>query len=182
MKRLEIREIGPEKIINISNRNTTVRMDEYLMSLPKDVIGKIMMDRGAVMELMGRLKATLNAEYIGVYGGFLNGKLISYVSLAGDKSVTDGSDKAKIPEIQIEVLPEYHGQGFGSELLKRVIRLAHDEFGIDRFKYVVNPVNTVSIALVEKLGGVLQEPKNYAEEMLLKTYVLSAEVPGVQGE
>ncbi|MBQ5797379.1 MAG: hypothetical protein IIW15_05050, partial [Firmicutes bacterium] len=59
---------------------------------------------------------------------------------------------------------------------------AHDEFGIDRFKYVVNPANKASIALVEKLGGVLQEPKSYAEEMLLKTYVLSAEVPGVQGE
>ena len=173
MKRLEIREIGPEKIINISNRNTTVRMDEYLMSLPKDVIGKIMMDRGAVMELMGRLKATLNAEYIGVYGGFLEDGLIGYVSLARCDDM---------PEIQIEVLPEYHGQGFGSELLKRVVRLAHDEFGIDRFKYVVNPANTVSIALVETLGGVLQEPKNYAEEMLLKTYVLSAEEPGVQGE
>ena len=182
MKRLEIREIGPEKIINISNRNTTVRMDEYLMSLPKDVIGKIMMDRGAVMELMGRLQETLDAEYIGVYGGFLNGKLISYVSLAGDKSVTDGSDEAKIPEIQIEVLPEYHGQGFGYEMLSRVVRLAHDELGIETFKYVVNPANTVSIALVEKVGGVLQEPKSYAEEMLLKTYVLSDEAYDVRGE
>ena len=172
MKRLEIREIGPEKIINISNRNTTVRMDEYLMSLPKDVIGKIMMDRGAVMELMGRLEATLNAEYIGVYGGFLEDGLIGYVSLARCDDM---------PEIQIELLPEYHGQGLGYEMLNQVVRLAHDEFGIETFKYVVNPANKASIALVEKVGGVLQEPKSYAEEMLLKTYVLPAEVPGVHG-
>ncbi|MBO5667267.1 MAG: GNAT family N-acetyltransferase, partial [Firmicutes bacterium] len=121
MKRLEIRKIGPEKIMTIANRNTTVRMDEYLMSLPKEVMAKIMQEPAAVMELMGRLQATLDAEYLCVYGGFLSGTLIAYVSLTKDP---------KAPEIQIEVLPEYHGQGFGCEMLEFVIRSAFEEFGV----------------------------------------------------
>ena len=167
--RLKIQEISEKEIHIISSQNTTVRMDEYLMSLPKDVIGKIMMDREAVMELMGRLQETLEAEYIGVYGGFLDTRLIGYVSLARCKDM---------PEIQIEILPEYHGQGYGSELLNQVVLKAFEDFCIDRFKYVVNPSNKASIALVERLGGILQVPKSYAEEMLLKTYILSAEVLG----
>lgn len=164
-----IQKVEAEEIKKISSQNTTVRMDEYLMSLPKEVIGKIMMDRGAVIELMGRLQTTLESEYLCVYGGFLDDELVGYVTLT---RCTD------MPEIQIEVLPEYHGQGFGHEMLCQVIRLAYDELGVEMFKYVVNPANRASIALVERLGGILQAPKSYAEEMLLKTYILSAEVLG----
>ena len=98
-----------------------------------------------------------------VYGGFLNGKMIAYVSLACCED---------LPEIQIEVLPEYQGQGFGYEMLERTIRMAFEELGVTNLKYVVIPSNLPSIALVETLGGVLQEPKSYAEEMLLQTYVI----------
>ena len=163
MSRLTICEIDPKDMKRISEQNTTVRLDEYLMSLSKDVIAKIMQDQAAVLELIGRLQKTLDAEYLKVYGGFLNGKLIAYVSLACCED---------LPEIQIEVLPEYQGQGFGYEMLERAIRMAFEELALTKLKYVVIPSNLPSIALVEKLGGVLQEPKSYAEEMLLRTYVI----------
>ena len=95
-----------------------------------------------------------------VYGGFLNGKLIAYVSLACCEDM---------PEIQIEVLPEYQGQGFGYEMLERAIRMAFEELAVTKLKYMVIPSNLPSIALVEKMGAVLQKPKSYAEDMLLKT-------------
>ncbi|MBR4074800.1 MAG: GNAT family N-acetyltransferase, partial [Firmicutes bacterium] len=123
----------------------------------------IMQDQAAVLELIGRLQTTLDAEYLKVYGGFLNGELIAYVSLACCED---------LPEIQIEVLPEHQGRGFGYEMLERTIRMAFETLDVEKLKYVVLPSNLPSIALVEKLGGVLQKPKSYAEEMLLKTYVI----------
>ena len=163
MPKLTICEIDPKNMKCISERNSTVRLDEYLMSLSKDVIAKIMQDQAAVLELIGSLQKTLDAEYLKVYGGFLNGKLIAYVSLACCEDM---------PEIQIEVLPEYQGQGFGYEMLERAIRMAFEELAVTKLKYMVIPSNLPSIALVEKMGGVLQKPKSYAEDMLLKTYVI----------
>jgi len=163
MPKLTICEIDPKDMKCISERNTTVRLDEYLLSLSKEVIAKVMQDQAAVLELIGRLQKTLDAEYLKVYGGFLNGDLIAYVSLARCEDM---------PEIQIEVLPEYQGKGFGTEMLKHSVKLAFEELAVTKLKYVVIPSNLPSIALVETLGGVLQEPKSYAEEMLLKTYVI----------
>ena len=163
VERLTICEIDLQDSKRISEQNTTTRLDEYLMSLSKDVVAKIMQDQAAVLELIGRLHRTLDAKYLRVYGGFLKDELIAYVSLACCEDM---------PEIQIEVLPGYQGRGFGYEMLERAIRMAFEEFALTKLKYVVIPSNLPSIALVEKLGGVLQEPKSYAEEMLLRTYVI----------
>lgn len=44
------------------------------------------------------------------------------------------------------------------------------ETGYCRFHYAVMPDNAASIALVEKVGGILQPLKSEAERLLFKTY------------
>ncbi len=170
--RLCIRVIQPEEIKKITERNQTTRLDEYLKSLSKEEITKIMADQSAVFDIIQRLQSLLDTEYSAVYGGFYNGELISYVALTEIIDSTEGK-KTNTAEIHVEVLPEYHGQGFGFEMLSRVIEMVFSETVYPFLNYTVIPSNVVSIALVEKLGGVLQEPKSYAEEMLLRTYHLN---------
>ena len=54
VERLTICEIDLKDSKRISEQNTTTRLDEYLISLSKDVVAKIMQDQAAVLELIGK--------------------------------------------------------------------------------------------------------------------------------
>lgn len=161
--RLVLGAITLEEAQEISENNSTATVNEYLESLSKDEVSKIMDDREGFQNIIRRLGMLLNTEQYALYGGWLNHKLIGYVSLV----ICD-----EIPELQIEVLPEYQGKGLGYELLEKVKRSIFEVREYPYLKYVVIPSNQSSIALVEKLGGVLQESESYAEGRLLKIYHL----------
>ena len=98
-----------------------------------------------------------------IYGVWLDSTLIGYIGL---KDPTDA-----IPEIQIEFAPEYHRQGYGYEALCKMV----DQFfamGYQCLRYVVVPANKASVALVEKVGGQLQQPNTEIERVLFRTYFI----------
>jgi RimJ/RimL family protein N-acetyltransferase len=77
---------------------------------------------------------------------------------------------AKVPELQIEIAPDYQGKGYGYEFLKAVLRSVFKKHGYDAIRYTVLPSNGASIALVRKVDAILQNPASEAERILIKTY------------
>ena len=163
MKRLDIQGCSAEQIKSITERNTTVRLEEHLASLSEEVIANIMADQMSVMALIVRLEQLVDSPYSIMYGGWYQGEMIAYVAF---------TEMEACAEVHVEVLPEYQGQGFASELLSRTVEMIFSENRYPYLQYTVIPSNLPSIALVEKLGGALQKPASYVEEMLLKTYVI----------
>ena len=56
------------------------------------------------------------------------------------------------PDLGYALLPAHTGQGFACEAARAVIADARDRLGIARLHAIVNPDNTASIGLLQKLG------------------------------
>ena len=68
-------------------------------------------------------------------------------------------------ELELGIAPKYRRQGYGRELLRRVIQEIFCTTGAERLVYRVRPDNIASIRLIGSLGGVLQEPDSVAEKL-----------------
>ncbi len=55
-------------------------------------------------------------------------------------------------EISFQILPEFWGEGFGTEAVRTVIRHAFDEKGLDRLLAETQAANTASRRLLTRLG------------------------------
>jgi len=73
------------------------------------------------------------------------------------------------------LLAAHQHQGYGFEFLVAVLKHVLDERPGLKFVYRVNPNNRASIALVEKIGGILQPAKSAIEEYFMKTYIIDPE-------
>lgn len=72
----------------------------------------------------------------------------AYVGYCGIKDLSK-----KRWEIAIELLPEWTRQGFGSAVLPAMLDAIRDRLGVDDFRVRIDPSNTASQALFEKLGA-----------------------------
>ena len=162
--RLEIAPVDEKVTEEISARNTGDGIDKYLESLSKEEIVEVFSDMDAVKAVMARMTATKSAPRSYSYGAWRDKELIGFTTLL---ECGDG-----VWEVQVELAPEYQHKGYGYEFLSHLIpeMLAADD--IKCLRYTVVPSNKASIALVEKLGAELQEPKTQAEKILLKTYMI----------
>lgn len=162
-ERLTIRETDSDTVKPISEKNQANGGLDLFSALPDNEEWFTFANKEALCELLSKLLSYEgNGEHL-VYGIWLESKLIGYLGL---KNHTD-----PIPEIQIEFDPEYQHQGYGYETLSKMI----DHFfavGYKCLRYVVQPSNKASIALVEKVGGQLQPPDSEVERILLKTYLI----------
>jgi RimJ/RimL family protein N-acetyltransferase len=59
------------------------------------------------------------------------------------------------PELGWFIVPEAEGKGYISEAARAVMGWAHATFGWDRLINIIDPANARSIAVAERLGGVL---------------------------
>ena len=79
-------------------------------------------------------------------------------------------DELEDVDIGFAFLEEYEKQGFGFEASKAVIKLAKNEFGIEKLLAITVPYNIGSIKLIEKLGFKYEKrvkPFEDDEELLL---------------
>lgn len=160
-ERLMIRKATREEIKQIAEMNNTDRSSAYLASLSAEDRDAIFCDADAVKEMLARLIATVGDGAAVSYGAWVGTEMIGYITLNNCTS--------EMPDLQIELAPAYQGQGYGFEFLSELIKYLFI-VGYTRFRYAVMPNNAASIALVEKVGGILQAPSSEAESLLLKTY------------
>lgn len=55
------------------------------------------------------------------------------------------------------VVPEFRGRGYGAEMLRQALRIAHEDYGIGRVILTCDQDNIASIRTIEKCGGVLED-------------------------
>jgi RimJ/RimL family protein N-acetyltransferase len=165
-KRLAIRPCSQEAADVISKSNGEGNSAKYLASLSDEQIAVICEDKDQVELLLKRLSANLGNGDSLLYGAWLNQKMIGYIALV--------NCAAKVPELQIEIAPDYQDKGYGYEFLKAVLRSVFKKHGYDAIRYTVLPSNGASIALVKKVGAILQKPASEAERILIKTYLISS--------
>lgn len=79
---------------------------------------------------------------------------------------------SELPEIQISLLPTHQHQGYGFEFLSAVLRYGFNMRPDIKFAYRAGPYNSASIALVEKIGGILQPANSAIEGYFFKTYFI----------
>lgn len=161
--RLVIRKASREETKIIAGMNNADRSASYLNSLSTEDRDIIFRDADAVKELLVRLAATVGDGAALSYGAWLGSEIIGYVTLNNCTS--------EMPDLQIEMDPAHQGKGYGYEFLSALLDYLFIT-GYKKFRYAVMPSNAASIALVEKIGGVLQQPESEAERLLLKTYYI----------
>ena len=159
--RLLIRSASREETMRIAELNDPEHSSSYLNSLSAEDRDIIFQDADAVKELLSRLAATVGDGDAVSYGAWLDSEMIGYITLNNCTS--------DMPDLQIEMAPEYQGQGYGYEFLSALTKHLFDS-GYAKLRYAVMPNNTASIALVEKAGGILQTPDSNAERLLFWTY------------
>lgn len=72
----------------------------------------------------------------------------------GEVGIYEG-DSFPEPELGWFVLPEAEGKGYAAEAARAVMDWAHESFGWTRLVNIISPENTRSIALGQRLGGVI---------------------------
>jgi RimJ/RimL family protein N-acetyltransferase len=165
-ERLVIHPCSRKDADTISKANGGDSAEKYLDSLSPEQIAVIFDDKEQVKKLIERLSANLGDGNDLFYGAWLGQNMIGYIALV--------NYTAKIPELQIEIAPDFQGKGYGYEFLKTVLRYILKKRGYEAIRYNVLPTNGASIALVRKVGAFLQEPESEAERILLRTYFISS--------
>ena len=160
-QRLQIRKATREEIKQIAALNNADRSSSYLDSLSSEDREVIFRDAEAVQKLIAQLAAVLGDGDVLSYGAWSGSEMIGYITLNNCTS--------KMPDLQIELAPAYQGQGYGYEFLSSLTDYLFGT-GYSCFRYAVMPNNAASIALVEKVGGILQVPSSESERLLFKTY------------
>jgi [ribosomal protein S5]-alanine N-acetyltransferase len=79
-----------------------------------------------------------------------NGEFIGVASL---KLHHDGKNK----EVSYEFLPRFWGQGYGTEVIQKVIEYGFNEIGLDEIVAETQTANKTSCKLLEKVGMTLKE-------------------------
>ena len=164
-KRLIIHEVTSEDANQISSQISDDSVDKYLSSLSKDDIAVIFQDQDAVSALLTRFSNSIGDGNSEIYGAWKDDTLIGFISLINGESGT--------PELQIEIAPPFQNQGYGFEFLKALLNYIFEIKNFRYIRYTVLPNNNASIALIQRIGAVLQTPKSDAERLLICTYHIS---------
>ena len=67
-------------------------------------------------------------------------------------------DTMEDPELAYAYLERFHGKGYGKEAAEATLRYARETFGIPRLAAIVNPENTASIRILERVGMAYRGP------------------------
>lgn len=162
---VELVETDDETVQEISRMNTSAdEMTRYLSSLSPEQMSVVKNESDALMELFSTMLASAVLPQKPFAAKNRNGTVVGYVTVKGYGQPD--------PEIQIEVVPAYQRQGYGHEILRRILLQMFRETDAKTVLYYIRPDNTPSIRLVESCGGILRQPSSKAEAILLKTYMI----------
>lgn len=160
--RLVIREATSEESNQISSQISGDSVGEFLSSLSDDDIAIIFQNKDAVSNLLTRFSDSVGNGNSDIYGAWKNETLIGFIAIVNGESGT--------PELQIEISPKFQNKGYGLEFLGALLKHLFEEKNYKYIQYTVLPNNKASIALVNHIGAILQEPKSDAERLLIRTY------------
>ncbi|WP_417452862.1 GNAT family N-acetyltransferase [Kiloniella sp.] len=82
----------------------------------------------------------------------------------------DGLDD---PDIGYALLPEYCSKGYAVEAANAVLEYGHTQLGIDKIVGIVNPDNTGSAKVLEKIGLVFEKMITVSEDLPETKYYIS---------
>ncbi len=161
-KRLVIREATYEESKQISMQNSGDSVDAFLASLSKEEIAVIFQDKDAVSDLLTRFANNIGEGNSDIYGAWKEDDFVGFIALVNGES--------GIPELQIEIAPNFQNKGYGYEFLDALLKHLFEQKDFNYIRYTVMPNNKPSISLVNRIGASLQEPKSEAERLLICTY------------
>lgn len=162
---IDLVETDEETVEEISRMNASAdEMTRYLSSLSPEQMSLIKDESDALLALFSTMLASAGLPQKAFAAKIRSGAVIGYVTVK-----EYGQPE---PEIQIEVVPEYQRQGYGHEILRRILLQVFRETDAKTVLYRIRPDNTPSIRLVESCGGILRQPGSKAEAILLKTYTI----------
>ena len=84
----------------------------------------------------------------------------------GDVYFTIRSEANETAEIGWVLNPDFSGRGYMTEAARAVLGIAFDEIGVHRVAAVLDPRNTTSIALCERLG--MRREAHFVEDLWFK--------------
>ena len=171
-ERLIIRNATYEETKQISEQNGSDSVDGFLASLSTEDIAVIFQDKVAVSDLLTRFSNSLGDGNSEIYGAWEDENLVGFIAIVNGESGT--------PELQIEIAPKYQNKGYGFEFLAALLKFLIDKKAYQYIQYTVLPNNQASIALVNRIGAVLQTPKSEAERLLICTYHISKKSMAIQ--
>ena len=137
-------------------------MHNHLASLDEETLALALSDMEAVTNLFSRLENSIGNGNEVIYGAWKDDELIGFISILNEES--------KKPELQIEIIREFQGQGYGYEFCFNLLKYLFENKCYEYVSYTVLPTNTASIKLVEKLGAEIQPSKSDLESLLIRTY------------
>jgi RimJ/RimL family protein N-acetyltransferase len=176
-ERLVIRPCEQTAADMISDSADDDRAGKYLASLSREQISIVFKNKSQVEALLKRLTVIRASHDTLLYGAWTVGAeqhMIGYIALVNYSTA--------MPELQIEVAPNFQNKGYGYEFLKAVLCAFFEKHCCEAIRYTVLPSNDASIALVRKVGACLQEPENDAEKILLRTYLITEQSMAAGGK
>lgn len=142
-ERLILTEISWDDLQNIHQLHSIPEVDQYnTLGLPSDIEETRELVRPEIeardKSPQGRytwcVRKTERDEFIGLAGYTLS------------------NDKYRLGEIYYKLAPEYWGQGYATELAKRLIVLGFEEFNLHKVEAGVALGNDASLRVLEKAG------------------------------
>lgn len=163
--RLFIRRVNRSDVLHIRELNKNDNVNDFFGSVSEEDRAEAFRDSEAVEKLFALMENNLDTDDDIFYGAWENESLIGFIAIVNPASRTPG--------IQIEIDPAYHHRGYGYEFLSALLKHLFETESYTYIQYLVMPSNAASIALVEKVGGVRQEPESCIEKLLVRVYHIS---------
>lgn len=123
-------------------------------------------DQDAIIAFVKELAAYRSEDNMLHFVGSVGDEEIAYIGVSGMEMPT--------PEIQITVKDACRGQGYGKEMLEKVLIWLFEHTDKEAFLYRIITGNTISERLVKNIGGILREPTCELERATVKTYEIRA--------
>ena len=142
-ERLILTEITWDDLEDIHNLHSIFEVDEFnTLGLPKDI-----------EETRQNVKPFIEAKEKNPQSKYTwNIKTIETNSFVGLIGISLSNDKFKIGEIFYKLLPEYWGNGYATEVSRKIIEIGFETFKLHRIEAGCAIKNTKSIRVLEKIG------------------------------
>lgn len=140
-------------------------MTGYLNALPEDVVQDTLQNTNAVLDFVRMLASLRDESDMKRYGAWNRaGDLVACVGLTSWSTGT--------PELQITVAESQRRCGYATEFLQCLLPWLFQNSDAEYIVYRLRKGNDPSEKIIQRLGGVRQEPKSKLESLTITTYLI----------
>jgi RimJ/RimL family protein N-acetyltransferase len=148
--RLILRPIAPSDVDALHTFWTDPAVRKYLWD--NEIISRDM-----VAGIVEASEASFRTQGAGLFALELVEVAGELVGFCGLRHMDGGDDM----ELLFGILPRYWGEGLVSEAARRVLRHGFDDCGLDRILGATDTPNQRSVRVMQRLGMVFEERRNY---------------------